>query len=367
MLQRHFTVRSAFPFIGRVLALLSLSAALGCSAPERDVVHAIPIPEGLSEAEGAGSEEERAAGPQFSLDPAVTLTVAALDPSGAPVAGADVTVLHAAALDPAALVLSSRITGDRTRTLARRATWRGRTAKDGTVAIPMAGGGGCLVAVEAGELYGEAEYRGRGGESLNIALAARRTVVVSVTNSDGTPAEGVPLTVRAEDAKGVLQALPITAITGSDGKAFLRVPAGAPPGLEVVARLAMVSPPRVSITGDAPGSMELPPMGSLEIEVQGHPTFEGPAAGVAQVFAAADGSRSRATLAVPIAGGRAIVPRVQAGIPLRVICAVADGVSPSEILASQSVPVPAVAVGEVGLVRVSFDRYQRVGRKLEPR
>lgn len=361
MLRRLSSIRTALPFIGGLLLVLSLSSALGCSAPQENLVPTIPIPTGTGEGEDAKEPVPSV------LDPARTLNVEVRGPTGEPVGGASVFALHAAALDPAALVLSSRVTGDRARTLKGRATWRGLSSEDGRVLIPMAGDRGCLIAVEAGELYGEAEYGGSGGEGLEMTLASRRSVEIRVLNDDGTPAAGVALTVRAEDSKGALQALPITSVTGSDGAAVLYVPRGGAAGLEVMARLAMVDPQRVSLAGGNERTIQLPPMGSYEIEVRGHPTFQGPVAGLAQVFAASDGSRSSTTLAVPIVAGRAIVPRVPAGVALRLICAVADGDRASEILANQSVPIPAVAAGETGQARVSFRRYERVGRKLELR
>lgn len=341
---------------------------IGCSAPEQEGIYLAPIPVDGDGAEGGTDPraDVRAASMR-ALDPNKVLRVEVQRPDGGPLAGADVIVLHAAALDPAALLLSSRVTGDRIRTLEGRATWRGRTGADGLVQVPMAAKGGCLVAVRAGALYGEGEYRGSGGDRLDVVVTERRSVDVAVTAWDGSPAQGVALTVRAEDAKGVLQALPITSVTDANGVATLHVPAGRLGGLEVMARIAVQGALRVPIGGEGPASISLPRTGSLEIEVQGHPTFEGAPAGLVQVFAASDGSRSRTTLAVPIVNGRATVPLVEAGTALRIICAVADGTDPSEILASQSISVPAVAAGEVGRARVSFDQYQRVGRKLEAR
>ena len=294
------------------------------------------------------------AGPGASGDlpgrgPVITL----VDGAGGPVAEAELWVVDRRTLRADAAVLASRVTGDWVATSMRLAAEVRRSDDRGRARLAEGPPPGVFLAARKGALFGSVELPSIGRDGLQLTLRPRTSYRARVLHADGRPAAGVPLTLAVPGEPRAVR-LPVTATTDERGVAVLHEPppealAGlrrVPGGTRRVAlaRVATREPLVIEVDPVGLGEGTLPPCGDLRLRL-GHGDF--PAdhwGGVLQVFPARNGSRSDATLAVPVAGSEALVRHVERGVDLRSVVVVAEsGGAGARLLGSFSRPLEALA------------------------
>ena len=256
----------------------------------------------------------------------------------------EVWAIQEGAFDPRALLMVGRAVGDRVETSRRIATWSGRTL-GGRASVPR-GGATVLVMARRGASYGEIEVPAAARGPAELAIRPRTALVARVLDSAGQPVAGVPVGLALQEPRGGLRDLPIAARTGADGLAVLYGgPEDAPGGAPLVARVRTATAERLvrPITPALEASFVLPDPASVEIRFAG--AAAGAIEGIAQVFAAAEGSHSANTLAAIVEGGATEKIVVAGGVPLRAIIAVIDARGSGAVAGRVSVDLGAVQPG----------------------
>lgn len=283
--------------------------------------------------------------------------ITVLDEAGGPVADAELWILDRRTLRAEAAVLASRITGDWVETSLRLAAEVQRTDPRGRARLSETPAPGVFVAARSGALFGSVEVPAIGRDGLVLSLRPRTSYRARILDSEGRPAEGVPLTL-AVPGEPRLERLPVTAVTGPDGVAVLLEPPAealvglrrVPQGTERVAlaRVATRDPIVVPVNPVGLGEGTLPPTSDLALRLThgGFPPDHW--GGVIQLFPARNGSRSDVTLASELVGSEVVLRHVERDLDLRAVLVVSEmGASRGQLLGSFSQLVEAVGRDEV--------------------
>jgi len=289
--------------------------------------------------------------------------ISVVDEAGGPVPDAELWLVDRRTLRADAAVLASRITGDWVETSLQLAAEVQRTDGRGRARLQDSPAPGVFLAARSGALFGSVEVRAIGREGLVLSLRPRTSYRARVLDSEGRPAQGVPLTL-AVPGEPRLDRLPATAVTGADGTAVLYEPPAEalvglrriPVGTERVAlaRVASKEPIAVLVDPVGTGVVSLPSSADMTLRLT-HSGF--PAdhwGGVLQLFPARNGSRSDVTLAVPVVGSEATLRYVERGVDLRAVVVVGED---ERLLGSFAQLMDGVGAEETSPAReVSLDR-----------
>lgn len=276
----------------------------------------------------------------------------------------EIWALEEGKFDPRALLMVGRATGDRVDTSRRVATWSGRTV-DGRASVPRAAGASVLVMARRGASYGEIEVPAAARGPVELAIEPRTVLTARVLDGAGRPVAGVPVGLGLRELSGGLRDLPISARTDADGLAVLYGgSAETSEGAPLVAWVRTATAERLArpITPDLEASFVLPDPASVEVRFAGGAGAR--IEGIVQVFAAAEGSRSRRALAALVEGGSTEEIVVQGGVPLRAIIAVTDPEDPGVIAGRISVDLGAVPPGETRRETVDLATWTEITARL---
>ena len=295
--------------------------------------------------------------------------VAVTGPTGNALEGAEVWLVDPRTVSPERAVIASRTLGD----------WvEASRAMAAEVAVTDAQGGavfqgphpeGFLVAARTGPLFGMLERREATGraERVPLNLVARRSYPVVILQADGSPAAGLQITLAAPDPAVPDRPflLPSTAVTNARGEATLLEPPQAATSVlegldQIPERLAVLRLPALEVAplalrddGEAV-TYTLPPLASVQL-VGRHKAYSMDHwAGLAQVFPAADGSRSARTLAQPFVNGEVVLPHISGEEDMRVVFVVSEASAPERFIGTMTMEFDAQDTGGSGPRRVEL-------------
>ena len=140
--------------------------------------------------------------------------ISVVDEAGGPVPDAELWLVDRRTLRADAAVLASRITGDWVETSLQLAAEVQRTDGRGRARLQDSPAPGVFLAARSGALFGSVEVRAIGREGLVLSLRPRTSYRARVLDSEGRPAQGVPLTL-AVPGEPRLDRLPATAVTSA--------------------------------------------------------------------------------------------------------------------------------------------------------